>query len=64
MVIIMSVIGVLLFIIIAFMFFLIMLILVKIDNNMVDDINKERHLLIETLKNHNKSNERKKEVLL
>ena len=60
MVIIMSVIGVLLFIIIAFMFFLIMLILVKIDNNMVDDINKERHLLIETLK-QNKSVEIREE---
>ena len=50
MLIVMSIIGVLLFIVIVFMFFLIMLILVKIDNNMVDDINKERHLLIETLK--------------
>lgn len=37
MLIVLSIIGVLLFILIAFMFFLIMLILVKIDNNILDN---------------------------
>ena len=37
MLIVLSIIGVLLFILIAFMFFLIMVILVKIDNNLLDN---------------------------
>ena len=43
MLIVLSIIGVLLFILIAFMFFLIMLILVKIDNNILDNEKAIKH---------------------
>jgi hypothetical protein len=51
MLIVLSVIGVLLFILIAFMFFLIMLILVKIDNNILDNERKEFTRIYGNIKN-------------
>ena len=50
MLIVLSIIGVLLFILIAFMFFLIMVILVKIDNNLLDNERVSKNEQVKQLK--------------